>query len=507
VDISVTFFNDFQKVHFYNRTRNGCFSGGFGNGKTYSGCQRAAVLLLRFSNYRYAIVRKSYADLKRTTMQTFFKIMPKEAVLRHSEIDGVTELINGSKVYWLHSDKFDESTLRGLEINSVLVDQAEEIEESIYLVLDGRVSRWDKAEVPTPLLTAYLDANEVSWPTHPITKRYLVPSYMDILVNPEHRLHWVYKRYHPDSESRQNDHFFITAPTDPNAYDKETYAQMMSRDPEWVAKYVKGEWGVSEAQIHNLLSDSIIVDPPPDFIAKIIREGALYRILDHGDSAPTCCGWLACWRGLHIWYREYYLSNDVISNHRKNIFALSKSPDSKGRLVDEYYVGNYADPQIFKTTSQKFGGFWSVADEYLDSKLQSPTIAWQPADNNEFATRNRINELLRRHPDVKHPITGELNAPKIYFIKKTNEYPNGCQKMIYQIQAQKRKLLGTENGRNIFDDEREPSIEDHAYDVVRYGEAVHGNSYAEPKRKIPANSFLGAAQSIKRMRKLQELWN
>lgn len=168
-------------------------------------------------------------------------------------------------------------------------------------------------------------------------------------------------------------------------------------------------------------------------------------------------------------------------------------------------MGNYADPQIFKTTSQKFGGFWSVADEYLDSKLNSPTIAWNPADNNEFATRNRINELLRRHPDVTHPITGIKGAPKLYFIKRSDSYANGANQMIYQIQAQKRKLLGTHDGKNIYDDEREPSIADHAYDVIRYGEAIHGNSFAEPRRKIPANSFLGAANSLKKFQRLRAL--
>lgn len=494
MDLNISFFNEQQKLFFHNRLRNSCFSGGFGNGKTYAGCQRAVALLLRFPGYRYAIVRKSYSDLKRTTLQTFFKLLPggksSDLVSRHAEQDGVTEFVNGSRIDWLHSDKFDESTLRGLEVNSVLVDQAEEIDEAIYLVLDGRVGRWDKAAVPPDLLKA-----NPNWPYHAKTGRFLVPNYMDILVNPEHTLHWVYQRYHPESDVRQPDHFFISAPTDPSCYDPQTYEQMLKRDPEWVAKYVNGDWGVSDAQIHHVLSDSIL-QASPEFIAQILRKGALYRVLDHGDSAPTCCLWFAAFKGVHICYREYYLGNDVISNHRKAIATLSGN---------EYYVGNYADPSIFKTTAQKLGGFWSVADEYLDASLGSDPIVWVPADNNEFATRNRINELLHRDPSALHPITGAPNSPRLYFVQRSAEYPNGASHAIAQIKSQKRELLGSVNGKNYYSDDRESSIEDHAYDGIRYYVSIHGASLPEPKRRVPANSFLGLQKSIKKLRRIMDL--
>lgn len=489
VQVPISFFNDFQREFFNATLRNQCFSGGFGNGKTYVGCQKAAILLLRFKNYRFAIVRKAYSDLKRTTMQTFFKIVPPQAILRHSEQEGVTDLINGSRVYWLHSDKFDESTLRGLEINSCLVDQAEEIEESIYLILDSRIGRWDKAEVPPDLVTQ-------NWPRHGITGRYLVPNYNLILCNPEHVLHWIYQKFHPESDIREPDHFFINAPTDPNAYDPLTYQQMLKRDPEWVAKYVRGEWGASSAQIHNVLPDSIIKDPPAAFIERLKKKAALYRVLDHGDSSPTCCVWYACLDGCYIAYREYYVPGDVISNHRRAISDLSEG---------EYYCGNYADPSIFHTASQRDGGFWSVADEYLDSHLNSATISWMPADNNEFANRNRINELLLRNPSVKHPITGQLNSPKLYFIVRTADYPQGIIHTIQQTKMARRESLGTFNGKMIFSDERAKAVEDHAYDTLRYFVSVHGASRSEPRRPIPPNSFLGLRKSIKKMRQIMQL--
>lgn len=493
--LTISFFNDYQHEHFNCTQRNSCFSGGFGNGKTYEGCQKALLLLLTFPGYRFAIVRKSYADLKKTTQQTFFKLLPGGAngkyVLRHSEQDGITDLFNGSRVYWLHSDKFDEGTLRGLEVNSVLIDQGEELEENIYLILDARVGRWDRAEVPNHMLTE-------DWPTHPKTGRPLVPNYMMILCNPEHTLHWIYQRYHPDSESRQPDHWFITAPTDPNSYDPHTYAQMLRRDPEWVSKYIKGEWGTSEAQIHNLLPDSILKEVPADFLSEVVKKGALYRVLDHGDSAPTCCVWFSCYKGAYFAYREYYMPHEVISNHRKNISDLSGK---------EYYVGNYADPQIFKMENQKYGGFWSVADEYMDNQIQAPPLFWNPADNNEFANRNRINELLAKDPAYAHPINGTLGAPRFYFIMRSEEYPNGISQLVPQIKAARRELLGTLNGKNYYGDERSKSIEDHAYDCLRYFVSIHGSPHAEPKRPVPPGSFMGVRKAFKLHRRIAALMN
>ena len=485
-DLVISFFNNYQREFFQTSIRNQCFGGGFGNGKTYAGCLKSAVLLLRFNGYRMAIVRKSYADLKRTTMQTMFKILPREAILRHSDIDGVTELVNGSRIYWLHSDKFDESTLRGLEINSVLVDQAEEIEEGIYLVLDSRIGRWDKAIVPASLVTK-------EWPKHPITGSYRVPNYMLILCNPEHTLHWIYQRYHPDSETREPDHWFVTAPTDPNAYDPQTYAQMLKRDPEWVAKYVKGEWGASDAQIHNVLPDSILKDVNPDFLSEVLKKGALYRVLDHGDAAPTCCVWFSCYKGLYFAYREYYVPHQVISEHRKAISSLSEG---------EYYCGNYADPSIFKMASQKLGGFWSVADEYLNHSLKSPSIVWIGADNNEFANRNRINELLRKDPTIKHPVSGQFNAPRLYLISRSLDYPHGIDKLIGQTKAQKRETLGTYNGKVIYSDERASAIEDHSYDCLRYFVSIHGSSRTEVKKPPSRGSFLGVKKSYEKMKRV-----
>ncbi len=475
MNLEIVFRNKYQQDGFYLTNRNQCLSGGFGNGKTYCLMQKAITLSLTFSNYRSVIARQYYKDLKATTMQTFFKILPRQLILTHDNQAGLTILKNRSLFYWMHLDAFDEQSLRGLEINSAFVDQAEEMKEAIYLVLDSRIGRWDKAEVPQSYLS-----QDPTWPRDNwgIPR---VPNYMMLGVNPDSQFHFIYQRYHPESIERKLDHIMLQAGTDPNLNDPETIQQMLGRDPIWVKKYFKGEWGISEAQIHYLPPQSILDPKDCDKLLKDIKsKGNLYRVLDHGDTSPTACGWFSALGPWHICYREYYMPNTLISKHRQNISDL---------CGDEIYSGSYADPAIFKKQSQKEGGFWSVSDEYRSSNVSGPSLNWIPADNNEFATRNRINELLQLDPNVKHPITGESPAPRLYFIKRTAEYQNGVFHGIKELQSQRRKLLTTINGKPIYSDDREDSITDHFYDVERYYVAMHGATKIIPPREIPRRSF------------------
>jgi hypothetical protein len=474
VEVTIKFVNPAQREFYYSVARNQCFSGGFNNGKSYGGCAKAFTLLSTFSNYRMAIGRQTFSDLRKTTMQTFFKICPAGLIERHNEQEGITQLVNKSMVYWLHLDKVDESTLRGLEINSALIDQAEEVEEKVFDVLDGRIGRWDNAEIPAHLLRKY-----PNWPRNPTTGKLFAPSYHMILCNPDTQFHFIFRKFHPDSLERRPNFAFFEGEWDKNLGSIETYSEALTHDDEWVNKYVRGQWGISSAQIHTLPSVSQL-NFSSELLEKIRRKGNLFRVLDHGDASPSCCLWFAALDGVFICYREYYMPGRPISYHRQAIADLSG---------DEKYSANYADPQIFKITNQKDGGFWTTADEYADASLQAPVLHWIAADNNEFATRNRLNERLRPSPIFRHPVSSEAPAPGIYFIKKSNDYPYGAYHAISELQSQRRKSLGYIDGKQIFCDDREESVADHAYDCVRYFVAMHGSGRTVPTQRPPRMSI------------------
>jgi len=490
IEIPLNFRTPEQEKFFKITKRNSCFSGGFGNGKTYVACQKLVYLLSTFSNYRVAVARYEESKLRETTQKTFFKVCPPELYdpsRGGNRADSLNKLrlINGSEVLWMNLKDTDEGFVRGLEVNTVLVDQAEEISENMYLMLSARVGRWDRATVPQNML----DANP-HWPIAKNTDAPAVPNYLVILCNPDSELHWIYKRFHPDSEDFQNkfhkNHEMVQGETTAATISEELLEEMMENDPTWVDRYVKGKWGIPGGQIHNIRDESII-EPNPEFTRQIIERGHLSRVLDHGESAPTCCLWFSAYKNWYFCYREYYRPDALISEHRENISALSEN---------EKYSLSLADPAIFKKTAQKYGGHWTNADEYLDRAIQSPPIAWQPADNNEQATRNRISELLRPHHNVNHPITGEKGAPRLYFIKRTEDYPNGCYRAQMQLKAQKREKVGSLNGRDIYSDERDKNVEDHAYDCVRYFCASHLNSPSPARPKAPVGSFFNVRKQL-----------
>jgi len=404
MELQVKFKNPQQAAVYYCTARNQCFSGGYNNGKSWVLCLKAITLLLTYSNYRVIIARQVYSDLKRTTMQSFLAMCPTELIASHNEQDGLTQFTNGSLIYWMHLDHVDENSLRGIEPNSIFIDQGEEVLEAVFLALDSRVGRWAGAIVPDELLQKFPD-----WPRK--DGRPIPPSYMFIGCNPDNEFHFIYRKYHPNSLEREPNYFFVEGEWDRNLGSEESYDEAIKRDPEWVAKYVKGQWGSSSAAIHFLRPESLL-EATPELIKSIQEKGALCRVLDHGSSAPTCCLWFAAIGGVYICYREYYIANQRISYHRTEITNLSGN---------EQYESNYCDPHCMDKASQAKGGIYSVADEYRDTDLDAPPLYWQKADNNEFATRNRISELLTVSERFRHPVTKISPAPGLYFIKQNHD--------------------------------------------------------------------------------------
>ena len=455
-------------------------------------------LCLCFDNYRAVIARLEYQALKKTTLATFLKICPKNLISQWNPQDGVMTLINGSQILWMHLDSANERTLRGLEINSVFLDQPEELQEQIYNTLNARIGRWDQA-VPTKETIRQFGYKDITeWPRDEKTGNLVIPSYMMLTPNPDSETHWIWRMYHPDSPEAKkkefNHAYYEVSSTENPMLPQETLDIMLANDPSWVKRFVHGKWGISDATIHILLPQSKL-QVSKEWIDNLLNKAALYRVLDHGETAPTCMTWWAVWKGMFFCYREYYMPNKVITYHRSRIAELSGF---------EKYENDWADPQIFKMTTQKYGGHWSVAMEYseifepahLEDNPPAP-LYFQPADNAELSTRNRINELLALREGNIHPVTGKPFSPTIYFIEKSPEHEYGCEHAITQIRAQRRVKLTEIEGRPIFSDEREPSIDDHSYDTIRYFVAMHATGRTVPQRTPSYNSFHAARQRVK----------
>lgn len=488
MDFKISFLIPDAQRFYESDARNACISGGFGSTKTYTCLLKVLTLCIAYDKYRVAIGRLLYKDLLATTFKTWTKICPWDLVDKWDEQKGYMRLKNGSEILWMHFDDFNEQAARGLEVNTIYIDQPEEVSEEVYTTMDSRVGRWDKAVPNASIINpASIKKNKFG--------NWVVPSYMMLSPNPDTETHWIWREYHPDSEERNPEHFYCEVSSlDNPALDPKTLKTMMSHDPSWIKRFVHGKWGISERQIH-IINKQSYLNFDPVWLRAAMSRGRLSRVLDHGDASPTAMTWWLSYRpvksrvDVHICYREYYVAGETISYHRREISALSGQ---------ESYALSLADPSIFKQTLQKYGGFWTVADEYSDTTgFEEAPIVLSPADNNELATRNRFNEYLALNDDSCHPITGESPAPQLYFIRKSAEYPNGVVQLTKEIPAQVREKLGEIKGKPIYSDAREKNIVDHSYDTARYLVASHLSGHVKSNVHAPYNSFAGHQRRMK----------
>ena len=120
-----------------------------------------------------------------------------------------------------------------------------------------------------------------------------------------------------------------------------------------------------------------------------------------------------------------------------------------------------------------------------------------------MATRNRINEYLRPTVGLRHPTKDIDDAPRLYFVRRAKNYdghPYGVHQAILETKGQKRKQLGTVNGKPIYSDDRSEDVSDHAYDCVRYFCAQHPYWSSYTKKIIPKGSFFDARAEYKKLK-------
>lgn len=499
---TVRFASDNQKLLFERGPVPTLASGGFNAGKTRGCLLKLLWLMDKFPGYRVAVIRRRSTELWKTTVPTLMKLVHPSMYKRGGRFnkqDGELILNNGSSFVFIHLEKEEViGMLKGLEINACLFDQAEEMEEGLYDVLDGRLNRWDQVLVDKKIVGEYESVHgRDTWPWKSKAGVILPPSYMLLTCNPDTELHWLYQRFHPKSPQWQTDwrmkgYLMINFDSRDNLFaNEQNIKTLMEKGESYVNMYVKGVWGRPEGQLFYIDAKSIL-DPTPKLLHYIKTECSHHRILDHGFNAPTCCLWAAVDRdGNSFIYREYYLADDQISTHRRNITDMSKG---------EEYRTNLADPAIKQKQPSKAGGRFSVHEEYTDCNIypRETAIWWSYADNNEMASRERLRSYLRKDPLHKHPVDGTMDSPRLYFVQKTEDYPHGCAHAINEVRAAKLEKLATVDGKAVFSDNRDESVPDHALDPIRYHVMSRPSVGVEDPRMMQNKSTMGGYAALAR---------
>lgn len=428
-----------KQMEFITSTaRYSCFSGGFGSGKTMAGCLRSLLLSQAPGNHGL-IGRLTYPELRDTTRKTFFEICPPEF---YDEANGgqwkpsenYLKLINGSEIIFRHLDNVSERELLSLNLGWFFIDQAEEVGERVFQMLQSRL------------------------------RLNTVPNrYGFIVCNPEPG-NWIYMNWRKPIEENnpKPEHHLVESSSFDNPYLPKDYLQsLLASYPEEMQKrFIQGRWDSFENQIFPEFDRNFHAINPftiPAGWEKIVA-------LDHGLVNPTACLWGAIdYDGNVIIYDEYY-SPGVVSDHARNILARSQNDEISMWLID---------PSTQAKTREKDGMPWSVIEEYEDYGL-----FFTPANNEKLAGINRLKEFFKLLPSRRHISTNLTPAPRLYIFKN-------CVNLLWELpQYQWRKLRGLSQ-RNAPEQARD--FNDHAVDALRY---LIMSRFPAPTHRTIGNSLI-----------------
>lgn len=153
-----------------------------GGGKSYV-CLALLILLCRvYPKSKWCVIRESLPTLKRTSLETFKKLVPSNFVKSYNQSEQIYTFTNGSQILFLAEDyqnDKDFDRFKGLEVNGFLLEQIEELHEDLLKVCFVRAGRWMIEKMPPkPLIIANVNPT-LLWPKQKIFDRWtkgLLPS-------------------------------------------------------------------------------------------------------------------------------------------------------------------------------------------------------------------------------------------------------------------------------------------------------------------------------------------
>jgi len=416
-----------------------CFSGGFGNGKTTAGCLRGLILSGYPGNFGL-VGRLTYPELRDTTRKSFFELCPPEyydsqsgGVWKSSE--NYLKLTNGSEIIFRHLDQISEKELLSLNLGWFYIDQAEEVGERVFMILQSRLRL---GTVP----------NRFGF----------------ISCNPEPG-NWIFNKFKKPSDegTLPEDYDLVEATTYENKDNlpQDYIPTLIASFPEEMQKrYIEGLWEVYEGMIFTEFNRRIHVIPPFD-----IPEGWEKLVsIDHGMVNPTACLWGAIDYDNNLYIYDEYYQPGVVSDHARTILEKTGGTEISMWLID---------PSTVAKTREKDGMPWSVIEEYEDYGIYAT-----PANNEKLAGINRVREFMKIDPHRRNPRTGEVSSPRLFIF-------SNCVNTLTEIPTYQWKKMRSLTERNSPEYPRD--YQDHAIDALRY---MIMSRFPAPSRRPGKNDMI-----------------
>ena len=227
------------------------FSGAFGAGKTIALCAKGLQLSMDYpSNFGF-ICRKTRSSLKFSTLETFFKwVCPQEVIRAYNKSDGLVTFVNGSQILFGGlDDPLKLGSLGPGGIGWAGIDEAIETNQDDWDMLEGRL------RLPG------------------------VPHVIFAATNPGPPSHYLYRMFFTDKRGEVYQAGSLDNPELPEDY-KERLGEFegVYRD-----RYVLGLWTGLEGLVYSSFDDKACLLPRFD----IPKHWLVYSGHDFGDANPA----------------------------------------------------------------------------------------------------------------------------------------------------------------------------------------------------------------------------
>lgn len=387
------------QIKFHNSKRKyRLMSGGFGTGGTTALVIEIAYQLLQYPNNTGLLGRLDSVELEATTLVELLNILPEQVIQRHDKYHRVIYFWNGSKLIYtgLDDSKKAVDKIKSMNLGFACIDQLEEIDESIFLALRGRLRRQNSERCffakcnPEGHNWAWknwvelpLDDYLLSEKIRPAVARktltlinqakldqktllMVMPAIMKTTGLTEKQIMTIYDK---------NQYEYFGAVTLDNIYLPIEYVNDLLQYPDrWLKRYFYNSWDDFEGLVYSEF------DAEKNIETAYVPEAGDNHLhgYDYGYRNPACILYGAVdYDGvLHI-YDEFYQSETLIRDQAKE-YKKNKYWKSAVKL---------ADPSIKR--AERDGG--SVFDTWNNDH----DIWWEDANNDVRQGIDRVNEYLK----------------------------------------------------------------------------------------------------------------
>lgn len=293
------------------------YIGGFGSGKTYSGCNEALQMALQYPRNFGLIGARTYTMLRDTTRKTFLEVCPEGVIRKFNKGENFIQFMNGSEIIFRHLEEPDK--LKSLNLGFFYIDEASDVHEDVFHQLQGRLR----------LATVARRCGFVT--SNPKGKDWLYRKFK----LPHLKLMEAIEKYRITNDPADRElvikwakmarkYHLVQAPSTENTYLPEEYVENLleSVSDEYAARYISGEFCAFEGMVYKKFVNapgaarSNVIDP-----FEIPSHWIRYRGIDFGFTNPFVCLWAAydpVYNAFYF-YDAHYEKEKLLSYHAEAI--------------------------------------------------------------------------------------------------------------------------------------------------------------------------------------------